>query len=107
MPNAVHICQLMTSPPRMLGGQFSAAYIGTVLPSPKKTNQQIGIQPPSHPATRTRGTGTGTHLALAPMPMPRRRRHAKSCGQEWVNAEAMTEKKQKKAEKKMVPRRPK
>ena len=31
IPKAVHICQLITKPPLMLAGQFSAAYIGTVL----------------------------------------------------------------------------
>lgn len=49
----------------------------------------------------------GTVEALQPMPIPRRMRVAKSSCQVWLNAEPMTGKKQKTAEKKMVPRRPK
>ena len=41
IPNAVHVCHIMTSAPRMSGGAHSAEYTGTVallgpMPSPRK-----------------------------------------------------------------------
>ena len=49
---------------------------------------------------------TGIVDALLPIPTPSRRRHTNSCGQFWVKAEPSTAAKQKKAETKIVPRRP-
>ena len=48
----------------------------------------------------------GTVDPFAPIPIPSRRRVMKSSFQVWVKAPPMTGKKQKIAEKKMVPRRP-
>jgi hypothetical protein len=63
-------CQLITKPPLIEAGTFSAEKIGTV-------------------------------EALLPMPTPNSRRVTKSCCQFWVNADPMTEKQQKMAEKKI------
>ena len=49
---------------------------------------------------------TGIVDALLPIPTPSKRRQANSCGQVCVNAEPNTAAKQKKAETKIVPRRP-
>lgn len=49
---------------------------------------------------------TGMVEALAPIPTPSNKRQANSCGHDWVNADPMTDAKQKKAETNIVPRRP-
>ena len=49
---------------------------------------------------------TGIVDALVPIPIPSNKRHANSCGQVWVNADPMTDMKQKMAEKNIVPLRP-
>lgn len=59
--------------------------------------------------------GAGEHSAaktevvedLMPIPIPRSNRQTRSCSQDWVKAEPSTERKQKIAEMKIVPRRAK
>lgn len=49
---------------------------------------------------------TGIVDALVPKPIPSNKRQANSCGQFWVNADPTTDPKQKMAEMKIVPLRP-
>ena len=49
---------------------------------------------------------TGIVDAFVPIPMPSNKRQTNNCGHDWVNADPMTDPKQKNAEMKIVPRRP-
>ena len=75
---------------------------------PKATHScQPITSPPRIEAGQFSAANTGIVDALVPIPIPSSRRQTNSCGHDWVKAEPITERQQKIAEKKMVPRRPK
>src|SRR4051812_48509446 len=59
MPNAVHICQDMTSAPRILAGAFSAAKMGTV--APRTGKQAVSQEAPRSFESNTFQTHADTH----------------------------------------------
>ena len=82
---------------------FSQAY--KKIPKATQSCQPI-TKLPLMEAGEFSAANTGIVDALVPIPMPSSRRQTKSCGHVWVNAEPMTDQRQKNAEMNIVPRRP-
>jgi hypothetical protein len=94
IPKAVHICHDITNAPRILVGAFSAAKIGTEAPFNPILNAPISVY------SRVNCLESSTY------PIPIKIRVINNCSQFWETAPPIGVKRQKIAEIKIVPRRP-